>query len=314
MGTIVEMTACASSDDGAQLQSAIDLAFEEFARLERLCNFFSPESELSRVNREAFRSPVSISAELFEILRQGVEYGRRSHDCFSIALAPLTELWRRCGELGHPPTPDAWRRACEASDWRLIRLDPERQSVRFLHAEAKLDLGGFVKGWAVDQARRVLQEHGVAAGFVNAGQSGLCGFGGSSKDDEGAGWAVGLRHPGDERCVSGAFILRARSAATSGVNERSFEIAGETFSHLIDPHSGRPTTKVASATVICSSAAEAEVAAKMLFFLGCQEGVARCDENGWAIEGATLEGDGEDVRLTHTADFPMVPNSQLTEQ
>jgi thiamine biosynthesis lipoprotein len=98
------------------------------------------------------------------------------------------------------------------------------------------DPTGLVKGWAVDAALGTLCQAGLAAALVNGGGD-LAAFG---SPDTGEPWRAGIRHPW--RPGSLAAVIEVQGAvATSGRYER-----GE---HLVDPRTGRPACRAASATV-----------------------------------------------------------------
>jgi thiamine biosynthesis lipoprotein len=108
-----------------------------------------------------------------------------------------------------------------------------------------VDPTGLVKGWAVEQAADVLATAGVAGALVNAGGD-IATIG---TPDDGGPWRVGIRHPWRPDAL--ACVLAATSAvATSGTYERG--------AHLVDPRSGQPGCRAASATVTGPSLALAD--------------------------------------------------------
>jgi thiamine biosynthesis lipoprotein len=114
-----------------------------------------------------------------------------------------------------------------------------------------VDPTGLVKGWALEQALGVLQAGGLEAALVNGGGD-LAAFGQPAPGDH---WRVGVRHPWRRDAL--ACVVRLDQAiATSAGYER-----GE---HLIDPHTGRPGTRAASATVVGPSLALADALATAL--------------------------------------------------
>ncbi|HVC71698.1 MAG TPA: FAD:protein FMN transferase [Acidimicrobiales bacterium] len=99
-----------------------------------------------------------------------------------------------------------------------------------------VDPTGYVKGWAAQGALAALAIDEISGAMVNAAGD-IASFGGS---EPGAPFRIGIvdpRLPGQLACVVGL----TGAIATSGGYERG--------AHLIDPHSGRPTTRAASASV-----------------------------------------------------------------
>jgi thiamine biosynthesis lipoprotein len=113
------------------------------------------------------------------------------------------------------------------------------------------DPTGLVKGWAVDRALAALRQAGVPAAMVNGGGD-LAAFGSPGPGEP---WRAGIRHPW--RADALAAIVEVRAAvATSGTYERG--------AHLIDPRTGRPGSRAASATVTGPSLALADALATAL--------------------------------------------------
>jgi thiamine biosynthesis lipoprotein len=147
-----------------------------------------------------------------------------------------------------------------------------------------VDPTGLVKGWAAERALAELVQSGVPAAMVNAG-------GDLAVHDRPAPaepWRVGIRHPW--RVDALACVIEADAAvATSGAYER-----GE---HLIDPRSGRPLRKAASATVTGPSLAIADALATALAVAGAGEiglvtALAGYDAYVIGPDGSELASDG----------------------
>jgi FAD:protein FMN transferase len=113
------------------------------------------------------------------------------------------------------------------------------------------DPTGLVKGWAVDKALRTLDQAGVPAALVNGGGD-LAAFG---MPGPGRCWRAGVRHPW--RATGLAAVVEVHGAvATSASYERG--------AHLVDPHTGQPGCRAASATVTGPSLALADALATAL--------------------------------------------------
>jgi FAD:protein FMN transferase len=110
------------------------------------------------------------------------------------------------------------------------------------------DPTGLVKGWAVDRALRTLDQAGVPAALVNGGGD-LAAFG---MPGPGRCWRAGIRHPW--RATGLAAVIEVHGAvATSASYERG--------AHLVDPRTGQPGCRAASATVTGPSLAQADALA-----------------------------------------------------
>src|SRR6185503_19366613 len=103
----------------------------------------------------------------------------------------------------------------------------------------QLDLGGIAKGYAGDEAIRVLREHGVKSALFEAGGDIVV----SDAPPGKKGWEIELQN--------GSRIELADAAvSTSGDTVQFVEIGGVRYSHVIDPRTGTGLTEHYMATVI----------------------------------------------------------------
>jgi len=159
LGTFVEMAATHTSI--RQAHRAIDAAFDEVALVHRRMSFHDPESDVSRLNREALDHALPVHAATFEVLRWARTIAEGSNGCFDVTVAG--ELVRR----GMLPRPSSPHEPSADGSWRDVELlDGDR--VRF-HRPVWIDLGGIAKGYAVDRAIARLDALGATQACVNAG-------------------------------------------------------------------------------------------------------------------------------------------------
>jgi len=140
----------------------------------------------------------------------------------------------------------------------------------------QFDPSGYVKGWAVERAAALLAGAGSADHVVNGGGDVQCaggrgpggeGQGGEGQGGEGQGggghcepWRIGIAdplRPGRLALVVGASDC---AVATSGSAERG--------PHILDPHTGRPASGLASLTIVGPSLALADAYATAAFAMG----------------------------------------------
>jgi FAD:protein FMN transferase len=159
LGTFVEVAATHASTRRAH--RAVDAAFDEVALVHRRMSFHDPDSDVSRVNREALDHAVAVHPATFEVLRWARTIAEGSDGCFDVTVA--SELVRR-GMLPRPRSP---HEPCRDGSWRDVELLGDHR-VRF-HRPVWIDLGGIAKGYAVDRAIERLGALGATQACVNAG-------------------------------------------------------------------------------------------------------------------------------------------------
>ena len=148
--------------------------------------------------------------------------------------------------------------------FEAIGVDHVERSVT-LPLGATLDFGGFIKGWTVDQAARLLPPN-VA---IDAGGDALL----RGAGPDGCGWIVDVEDPTDPDRAVLTLRVRDRAVATSAPNRRRWRTEHGEMHHLIDPRTGRPSdSDLAQVTVLGDTVEEAEVLAKAAFLFGFDEG------------------------------------------
>jgi FAD:protein FMN transferase len=166
-----------------------------------------------------------------------------------------------------------------------LELERETQGYFSVRPAGRLDPSGYVKGWAVERAASLLSGAGSADHVVNGGGDVQC-AGGRGPHGVGARepWRVGIAdplRPGRLALVVGATDC---AVATSGTAERG--------PHILDPHTGRPASGLASVTIAGPSLALADAYATAAFAMGparARDWTASLD--GYAAFAITGAGD-----------------------
>jgi thiamine biosynthesis lipoprotein len=237
-------------DEDAAFVPAARAALDEADRLEAMLSVFREGSDLSRVNREAARGPVTVPSELLAVLLRSRELRDRTGGAFDISSTPLSRCWgfmRRAGRLPVPAEIDA-ARACVGMD--AMVLDATARTVEFTHAELELNLGAIGKGYVLDSMAARLRDRGAARALISAGRSSVLAIGGGE-------WPVELRSLVRDETIGG-LRLRDGALGTSGAGEQFFEINGSRYGHVIDPRTGWPASGTRAASVVTSAGADAD--------------------------------------------------------
>jgi thiamine biosynthesis lipoprotein len=204
------------------------------------------------------------------VLKASIRYHALSGGSFDITAGPLIRLWGFIGGRRKAPSDKEIAFARSLLGTEKLELDPVSSTARLPAKGMEVDLGGIAKGYAVDRAVEVLKSAGVVRAVVNAGGD-LFVLGGASECPEGI--HVGIRHPLAEGKLLGWTAVREGAVATSGSYENYFIKDGRVYSHIIDPGTGYPVEGVLSATVLASTAMEADALATAFFVMGPEKGV-----------------------------------------
>ena len=269
MGTLVEISVYEKDKDLAQL--AIQNAFDEIQRMEKLMSTHIPTSEISQINQSAGLRTVSVSPEVLEVIRRALYWAEQTDGALDVSIGPVHELWDFDGD--HPALPDKNTLAQELLkvDYRKIQI--ESQTVFLMDKGMRLHLGAIAKGYAVDQAINILQDSNIRHALINAGGD-LKTLG--KRPDQTA-WKIGLQHPRRPESILASFSLTEKAVATSGDYQKYFDHEGIRYHHILNPKTGYPVTGVMSATVVAKTVMDADSLSTALFVMGAKKGLAFID-------------------------------------
>ena len=253
-------------DEAQAGNAAIDAVMDEMRRIDNLMSHYKPESQISQINARAYREPVVVDPELFDLLGQAIHFSEITEGAFDITYASVGYLYDYRKHV--KPTEQQIQKALPAVNFRNLLLDRKTHSVRFEHDGMRIDLGGIAKGYAVDRGIAILQKRGVQHAVVTAGgDTRIIG------DRFGRPWIVGIRHPDDKSKVITRIPLIDTAMSTSGDYERFFDENGVRYHHIIDPKTGHSASKVRSATILGPTAMQTDGLSKTAFVLGADEAI-----------------------------------------
>ncbi len=250
--------------------SVLEDAFDAVADVHARMSVHEASSEIASLNRDGFLG--NASPDTLALIEMGRSVSEASGGAFDITVGVLTGLWDIGGEHPNVPEPAKIVRALGVTGYKHLDADAASATVRFAEQGMAADLGAIAKGYACDEAARILREAGV--------QHAMLDFGGNiyalGEYPDGSPWRIGLRTPliGEEAAYMGILSVRDKAVVTSGAYERFFEQDGKTYHHILDPHSGYPADSgLLSVTVVCENSAMADALSTACFVLGTQEGL-----------------------------------------
>ncbi len=282
MGTAISVELW--SDDRCSGEAAIDAVMDEMHRIDHAMSPHKPESELSRINRDAALRPVPISQEMFDLLARAAYFSELSDGAFDITFAAVGRLFDY--RLHIRPTSTQLVKACSAIGYRYVLLDAQARTVQFSRPDVCIDLGGFAKGHAVDKAAAILRQRSIAHANISAG--------GDSRvigDRRGRPWMIGVRDPRSASGVVAVLPLEDTSLSTSGDYERYFLEGGTRFHHVIDPATGNSPNKVRSVTILAEDGLTTEAFSKIVFVVGVEKGL-QLIESQQGIDAVVIDATG----------------------
>lgn len=244
------------------LRAAVEAALDEIDQLERQISRYRPDSEIALVNREAWRRPVRVSQNMFDLLEHARLLWHESGGVFDPTVWPLLGCWRKAALEGKTPADAELERARKSVGMDKVELDTATRTVRFAVPGVALDLGAIGKGYALDCAVDVLRENNVTSAFIHGGTSSAHGIG--CPPDQ-RGWKVGIADPMGPapHAESGSgfvaeLTLRDQSLGVSAVPGRDGKIDPCGITRVVNPLTAKPNMIAVLAAVVAKSATDAD--------------------------------------------------------
>ena len=262
LGTLVDISIYDVDDETAA--KAVAAVSNKMEAIHHDWHAWQP-SKLTYINEQlAAGSSVSLNPEQQQLIQTGIELARQSDDLFNPAAGKLIALWGFHSDerADAPPPTEADISALVAAAAKMSELTLDGNQLSSANP-VMIDVGGYAKGYAVDQAINELHRMGINNAIINAGGD-LRAIG----DKAGRPWRIGIRHPRQAGVIASLETRGDESIFTSGDYERYFEYDGQRYHHIIDPRSGRPAQGTSSVTIVHKDASRADAAATAVFIAG----------------------------------------------
>jgi len=259
MGTRMDLLFHGASE--SECKQAYNLIYKRVNELEDLLSRYREDSPLSMINRLASRQPVAPGTELYGILELCREYHTRTCGIFDVAVGKVIRQIKD-GSIKH----ETVEKNLANTGMDQILFDQENQTISFLSPEVEIDLGGFGKGFALDQVKSLLISAGISDSFISFGESSIMAHG---NHPHGSGWKAGINHvfkPGESLFF---FELHEESLSTSGTGQNTH--GGELIPHIIHPVKGVLHQDIKHVSAAGPQAVEVEVVTTALMAAGQEE-------------------------------------------
>ena len=270
---VVDVLVMAGTADG---EAHADAALDEVARVITLFDAQRPDGPLARLHERAGKDALVVDPEVFAVLVELQRIAKLSKGAFDVTAAAYDEAWLfGVDEPGNPPREpppkieiDRLRQLVSVDD---LVLDPVGRTARLKKAGARVDVGDVIKGYALDRARAVLLGRGAADFVLSSGGDVVV-----SGKKGGRPWMVGVqdpRAPGPFLALPVDVTALGGAVMSSSDNESFFMASGVRYHSILDPRTGRPSTRSRSVTVLHDDALVAEALSRAVFVLGDKEGL-----------------------------------------
>ncbi len=231
----------------------------EFTGLDSILDCYDDNSELSVLNREK-EAPCSEKITL--LLENTAELNRTFGYGIDISAGKLTALWHDSLEKGRLPDDRKIKELLEVTGRENYTVNGNMVTLK---NDVCIDPGAVAKGYALDRIVNIVKEKAPDHAIVSTGSSTLL----YSSDTERV-FSVAVK--ADREHIAGTAKVKQCFVSTSGDYERSTEIGGKAFNHIIDLKTGYPADGgLSSVTVFCDSGIKSDFLSTLIFAEGTEE-------------------------------------------
>ena len=275
MGTIVKITIY---DEVKEVEPIFQKVFDGISEIEdrMTINKGNEKSEIMQLNNEAGKEYSKLSPDTFYLLEKGKYYSEISNGKYDITIGPLVKLWNIGTEEARLPKEIEINNTLPLVNYKNLILDKENLSAKLNIPGMMVDLGSIAKGYAADEAAKILEEAGIEHAIINLGGNILT----LNTKPDGTYWRFGLQDPLQPRGdYMGIVMLNEQALVSSGTYERYSELNGKRYHHILNPKTGYPEeNSILSVSIITKDSIDADGLSTAIFLLGLEEGMQKIED------------------------------------
>jgi thiamine biosynthesis lipoprotein len=189
--------------------------------LEKRYSYYNPTSTLSQINKRELQE---LDAKTKDILTKAKEFYKLTNHIFDITIATIKPLYSLTDLESFYEQKEKLSAYVGCEHYEI-----KKNKIFFDNPYTQLDLGGFVKEYAVDKAVALLKKRKVLHAMVN--------FGGDiyalGTKPSGEPFRVGIKNPHNPKEPITQIALQDMALTTSASYERNYTIGAKNFSHIL---------------------------------------------------------------------------------
>ena len=234
-----------------------------------------------------------MSKQIAELLTIAHTVYEHSDGCYDLTVKPLFDLWGFSGHENKVPTQEEIDALLPHVGMSLLEVDAVNNRIRKKDPKLKIDLSSIAQGYSVGVVARLLETLGVKNYLVEIGGEMVVKGHKTNGDD----WRVAVQTPTPlNREIEKIIDVREQKGIaimTAGTYQHFFEENGQTYSHILNPKTGRPITHhLRSVTVMYDDPTWADAWDTALLCVGEEEAVRIAEAEKLKVL-FIYEGDGK---------------------
>ncbi|QXM05764.1 FAD:protein FMN transferase [Crassaminicella indica] len=268
LGTHLNITIWTENEDEGK--KVIKECFKRISEIEKKMSVNIKDSEINNINKNAGKEFVKVSAETSKVLNKALKYGEISNGAFDLTVGKFVKLWGIGTYNERIPSKSEIDDALKYVDYKLLKKD-EKNGYKLDKEGMRIDLGGIAKGYAADEAYRILKSNGIENAVINLGGNIFT----LGTRPDGEIWKIGIQDPFEPTgTYMGIVQFSDKAIVTSGNYERFFIKNNKRYHHIIDPKTGYPSENgIISTTIITNHSIDADALSTSVYILGVKKGL-----------------------------------------
>ena len=250
---------------GLKGEKANERVRARIAQIEETISTTKEESEIYRLNHTA-GTVQEISQDTELLLDFSLRMAQKTGGALNPCLYPITSLWGFTTENFRVPSDSEISAILPYTDFSKISM---KANHILLEKNMMIDLGAVGKGFASDEAVKILKKAGITSAIIDLGGNIYALGKKRGKHGKKSDWLIGVKDPfsGDAAL---AVSVHDKAIITSGGYERFFEDEnGKRYIHIFDGKTGKPAeSDIASVTIVADSGLYADALSTSLFVMG----------------------------------------------
>lgn len=290
--TVTTIVGKAENEESFQQEAqAVHDQLQEYHQLFDIYQEYEGIANLKTINDKAGIEPVKVDSRIISLLQDCRKIYEVTEGKVNVAMGSVLALWHEARDYGRNnpkeaklPGKEELDEAAQHVDFEKIIIDEKNSTVYIEDPRIRLDVGAIAKGWSVQQVAEKTRE-----GLLLSVGGNVCATG--PKDEKGNPWVVGVENPEGEGDYLHTLYLTKGSIITSGDYQRTYQVEGKMYHHIIDSQTLFPADYWRSVTVLCDDSGIGDALSTALFVMSKEKGQQLLEE--YNAEAMWVDGEGK---------------------
>jgi thiamine biosynthesis lipoprotein len=255
---------------GKNREKASSEVINRISEIEKMMTINSPGGDINKLNSMSGKDYVALNPESVYVMNVANRYSELSGGAFDVTIGPLVKAWAIGTDNPRIPEIAEIKSLLKLVSYKDLVIDEKNNKAMLKKQNQVVDLGGIAKGYAGDEAVRILKDNKITSAYVNLGGNVVT----LGKKPDGSLWRIAVQNP---RAANGKYVgileVADKAIVTSGDYERFFEKDNVRYHHILDTKTGNPAKSgLIAVTIVYDRSVDADALSTSLFILGMDEG------------------------------------------